>query len=314
MLSKLSIMALTYFILILNFGCDKNGAEPEPEPYMTELTGDYLGQQPPGTTPVRFAPDVLLADGSWWWISPPKFSPDGLEMIFTKYILGNPDTKHLYAMQRMENDYWTRPQEVLFGSEHGNDCHAAFSVDGRKLFYLSHRQEGPFFVLTKNGGNWSEPVPVHIPALSGVGNQFSVTRDETIYFEMSNGQADDIFRSRLIDGEYSEPENLGTSINTDNYEEYAPYIDPDESYLIFASNRPGGFGGNDLYISFHNPDGLWTQPQNMGNAINSNAGNTLPCVSPDGNYFFFITIRANDQGYNPYWVDAGILDNYRPIE
>jgi hypothetical protein len=124
---------------------------------------------------------------------------------------------------------------------------------------------------------------------------------------MSNGQADDIYRSRLINGEYSEPEYLGAIINTVDYEEYAPYIDPDEAYLIFASNRPGGFGGNDLYISFQNPDGSWTQPRNMGSEINSNVGGTLPAVSPDGNYFFFITQRADDQSYNPYWVDSRII-------
>lgn len=277
------------------------------------LTGAYLGQNPPGKSAVRFAPDSLLPDGSWWWISPPKFSPDGREMVFTKYILGDPDTKRLYAMQKMANDEWSSPEEVPFGTEtESDDCHAAFSMDGSKLFFLSHRPGGPFFVVTKDAERWSEPVPVHIPNLSGVGNQFSVTRDETIYFEMSNGVADDLYRSRLVNGEYGAPENLGAVINTDDFEEYAPFIDPDEGYLIFASNRPGGFGGNDLYISFQNPDGSWTEPRNMGETINSDVGNTIPYVSPDGEYFFFITYKEGDLGYNPYWIDAQIIEDLRP--
>ena len=309
-----NVYAITIVILLLA-GCTKtgtgpeNGASQETDDFPV-LTGSYLGQSPPGTTPARFTPDILLPDGTWWWISPPKFSPDGRRMVFTKYVRGNPDTKHLFCMQQMESGEWSAPQEVPFGSAFGNDCHAAFSTDGSKLFFLSHRDGGPFFYVLVNEGGWSDPVPVNVPNTSGVGNQFSVSRDETLYFEMSNGQADDLFRSRLVNGAYSEPESLGAPINTDAYEEYAPYIDPDDAYLIFASNRPGGFGGNDLYISFQNQDRSWTEPQNMGDTINTDVGGTLPCVSPDGDYLFFIEWKTGDQGFNPYWVDASILTDF----
>lgn len=155
------------------------------------------------------------------------------------------------------------------------------------------------------------PAPIEVEEIRFQSDHF-ITRDETIYFEMSNGVADDLYRSRLVNDECGEPENLGAAVNTDDYEEYAPFIDPDEDYLIFASNRPGGFGGNDLYISFQNPDGSWTEPRNMGDTINSGAGDTIPYVSPDGEYFFFITRRAGDRGYyNPYWVDAQIIEDLR---
>ena len=129
---------LFFLLLIFYVSCHKNGTGPDSYSDLLDLYGDYLGQEPPGITPVRFTPDALLPDGTWWWISPPKFSPDGRELIFTKYILGNPDTKHIYMMERMENDQWTAPQEVSFGIASG-DCHAAFSIDGSKLFFLSHR-------------------------------------------------------------------------------------------------------------------------------------------------------------------------------
>lgn len=292
-----------------------------PDPLdLTPLTGAYLGQDPPGALPMRFAPDILLANNAWCWISPPKFSPDGREMVFTKYVNGDPDTKHLYAMQRMANDRWTSPREVPFGGgaeTELDDSHAAFSIDGSRLFFLSRRPGGPFFFVTKDGDRWSDPVPVNVPNLSGgVGNQLAITRDGTIYFEMSDSATYDVpydlYRSRSVNGEYGEPENLGAAINTDDHYEYAPFVDPDEDYIIFASDRPGGFGGNDLYISFKNPDGSWTEPRNMGDTINSSAGDTIPYVSPDGKYFFFISRREGDQGYNPYWVDAQIFDHLRP--
>ena len=64
----------------------------------------------------------------------------------------------------------------------------------------------------------------------------------------------DIFRSRSIDGKYSHIENLGELINTE-YHEWDPFIAPDESYLIFCSMKPRGFGGDDLYITFQTEHG-----------------------------------------------------------
>jgi WD40 repeat protein len=172
--------------------------------------------------------------------------------------------------------------------------------------------------VTKDGDRWSDPVPVDIPNLfGGVGNQLSITKDGTIYFDMSESVTYDVpydlYRSRLVNGEYGEPENLGAAINTDDYYEYAPFIDPDEDFIIFVSDRPGGFGGHDLYISFQDPDGSWTEPRNIGDTVNSSAGETIPYVSPDGKYFFFISRRAGDRGYNPYWVDAQIIEDLRPL-
>jgi len=111
----------------------------------------------------------------------------------------------------------------------------------------------------------------------------------------------------------SMPENLGAVINTDA-EEWGPYVDPDEDFLIFTSNRPGGFGLHDLYISFRNADGSWSEPQNMGNTINSSNDDASPLISPDGNYLFYLTKKEGDLVLNPYWVDAQIIENFRPGE
>src|SRR6186713_2131449 len=74
-----------------------------------------------------------------------------------------------------------------------------------------------------------------------------------------------------------------------------PLIAPDESFLIFHSNRPGGFGIKDkdvnvihcdLYISF-NEAGKWTKPINMGDQINTTGIEMAPALTPDGKYFLF---------------------------
>jgi Tol biopolymer transport system component len=100
----------------------------------------------------------------------------------------------------------------------------------------------------------------------------------------------DIYRSRLVQGRYAEPENLGPSINS-QYGEVDNYISPDESWLIFVSTRPDGLGNSDLYISY-NEGGSWTPAKNLGAPINSSAREFCPMVSPDGRYLFFISTRS----------------------
>jgi hypothetical protein len=56
--------------------------------------------------------------------------------------------------------------------------------------------------------------------------------------------------------------------------------------MIFKSNRPGGYGDNDVYISFKKYDGTWTHPKNMGPSFNTQKNENPIDVSPDGKYMF----------------------------
>ena len=77
--------------------------------------------------------------------------------------------------------------------------------------------------------------------------------------------------------------------------------------MIFTSNRPGGYGFNDLYISVYNDNESWSDPINLGTIINSDFEDTYPLITFDGQYFFFTTQKSGDLGYNPYWVDAQVV-------
>jgi len=84
---------------------------------------------------------------------------------------------------------------------------------------------------------------------------------------------------------------LGDAINT-KFDEYEPYIAPDESFLIFmAGGRPDGMGGFDLYISYKR-NGQWTKAQNLGAPVNSTADELSPRISPEGKYFFWASARS----------------------
>jgi Tol biopolymer transport system component len=304
---------MLFIIIPILFSCVQTVEPPDdPPPDYTDFTGEYLGQNPPGTTPVRFASDILLANTSWWWHDCPVFSPDRLELYFSKYMHSNSPLIRIDYMFMEDDSLWLSPKPADFSSADGDDS-PRFSIDGSKLFFTSRRPGGSIFVVNMVNNEWLNPEIVDIPGIdSHTVTGISITRDETIYFGMANSGANDIYCSQLINGNYSQPENLGSNINT-NEEEWGPYIDPDADYIIFASNRSGGSGLHDLYISFHNPNGSWTQAVNMGNPINSDNEDFSPLITFDGKYLFFVSARTGDQGYNPYWVDAQIIEQFRPL-
>jgi hypothetical protein len=181
-----------------------------------------------------------------------------------------------------------------------------FSPDGRRLFFLEQTASGEkLMVVERQGAGWSSPADVG-PLFDGIHYQGSMTADETIYFclDMSRDRRD-LFRARLVDGRYQTRENLGPVVNS-FFDDSEPFIAPDESYLIFSSNRPGGYGAHDKYISFRLPDDGWTSPINMGYLVNSGQFESWAAASPDGKYLFTVSTRWKSSPV--FWIDARIID------
>lgn len=271
----------------------------------------YFGQEPPGSTPVRFPPASLLANSNWFWHGSPNFSPDLMEMYWVKYTHHSGYDRMEMAFVEVEDSQWTQMQVPLFANLNYDENNPFFSLTGDTLYFISQRPGGYIFYVTRTQTGWSQPIPLNIPipANTGTGWQFSIAKNKTIYLELwaNNGASPpDIYRSKYINEQYTMPENLGTTINTD-YNEFSPYVDPDERFIIFVSNRPGGYGFHDLYISSKNQDETWNNPINLGPEINSDFEDGSPYISPDGLYFFFTTVKTGDLGYNPYWVDAQVV-------
>jgi Tol biopolymer transport system component len=226
------------------------------------------------------------------------FTPDGHTLYFTKAAV---DTKlGVIVVSRFQEGKWKTPVVASFSGRF-TDFDPFITPDGSKLFFCSDRP-GPgkekrdfdIWYVEKNGTSWTEPRNVGAPVNTS-GNEYypSVAQDGTLYFssDRAGGKGGyDIYRSRVIQGHYSEPENLGPAINT-QYGEIDNYISPDQSWLIFVSTRPEGLGSSDLYISYEK-DGSWTPAKNLGSPINTNAREFCPMVSPDGKYLFFTSTRS----------------------
>ncbi len=183
------------------------------------------------------------------------------------------------------------------------DADPFITHDGKRFYFISDRPKDAasseersldIWFMEKAGNGWGPPQNVGAP-INSPGQEWypTIAQDGTMYFgsDRAGGKGrTDIYRSRLVDGKYTEPENLGDAINT-QFEEYEPYISPDQKYLIFMAQRPDGRGGSDLYISYQR-NGAWTKAANLGDKINSSGSEYSPSVTPDGKYFFWSSTRS----------------------
>jgi hypothetical protein len=273
-----------------------------------------MGQAPPGTTPVVFAANLVSTEAIELCA---VFSPDGSEFYFAR------SERERGARMRSvtrENDVWGAARPFVVAGDYSS-VDMFVSRDGQRLYYCSNRaldgkgaakEDTDIWVATRAAGGWSEPVNLGDAVNSGENDYYpTFTAKGDLYFSSpraGGAGGNDIYRSRLAGGTLGRAENLGPPINTEKWE-FDPFIAPDESYIIFASNRPGSLGGSDLFISVRGPDGSWAPPENLGEPINSIAPEYTPMLSPDGRYLFFTSGRNGPDDI--YWVDASVIARFR---
>ncbi|RLE15573.1 MAG: hypothetical protein DRJ50_15865 [Actinobacteria bacterium] len=303
-------------LITISFVCSSLAFATLPYDDWPDVAGPYFGQKLPGMTAEIFAPGIISTDRSE---INSVFTPDRDEFYFTTWTR---DTGTKILVTRQVEGRWSAPEVASF-SNHPTDVDPAISYDGKRVFFGTRRprpgetgtREDGFDIwfTDRTEAGWGEDQFLGPVVNSGKSQVYpTVTRDGTLYFqavrEDGYGKAD-VYRSRLIDGVYQMPENLGPVINSENYEGDV-FVAHDESYLIVSvSGRKDGFGEGDLYISFRNPDGSWSPLKNMGSAINSDKRDFCPMVTPDGEYLFFSSKRVGEGDI--FWVDAKVIQALR---
>lgn len=306
---------LPVFIVLVIVLCAQAGAEDPSAP-----TGPYLGQPTPGDSPKLFAPGIISIGKEH---SAAMFIPDGSEIWFGRMFPAK-----VYYIKRI-GDRWGEPQIAPF-CDTFNYLYPVLTRDGKQVFFSSNRPPEPHESRLQRGGvgiwkvertsdGWTEPKRLNSNVNSGRSSSCgSVAANGSLYFTRRDvDRSTDMFCSRLVGGTYDAPEKL-TEINSST-PDHSPFVAPDESYLIFSSFR-GGYGRSDLFISFREDDGTWSEPRNMGSTINSAYKDEYPYVTADGKYLFFNSNRPSRLNQKPikdgpgniYWIDADIIDEMRP--
>ena len=117
-----------------------------------------------------------------------------------------------------------------------------------------------------------------------------------LYRTSKDLRSGDIYESFLTNGKWSPPAILGTNVNSPNYAETSACYSPDGDIIFFSSDRPGGFGGKDLYSVKKLPNGKWSEPYNLGPNINTEYNEDAPFVHPTGNILFFSSEGHKNMG------------------
>lgn len=277
----------------------------------TQKDPRYFNQQPPGVKPMVFAPGKISLPDQFEFGA--TFSKNRDEFFYGVEINQKAETR----IMKFSDGKWATPEKLLVHNVYSyND--PFLSPDEKRLYFISDRSisgEGAkkdydIWYVQRDNDKWSAPINAG-PNINTGGNEYymSFTKDGKMYFS-SNGRATDgsrdydIYSSESKNGKFQTAVTAGSGVNTEHYEADV-FVAPDESYLIFAANRPEGLGSGDLYVSFRKPDGTWTPSKSLGDSINTETDDFCPYVTSDGKYLFYAS-RGDI-----YWVSTEVVRRLR---
>ena len=241
---------------------------------------------------------------------------DGLERIIVNRWVSRGPTS--LAVFRYSSGTWDdgAPAIAGFDAWHGG---AQLSPDGAQLYFessrrspvVADREDTDLWVADRAGHAWVNARPLG-PPFDTPHNEHNVTVSAraTICFNSNRRgitAGHDVLCARRAREGWENPQPLGAGVNGPSADVEA-FIDPEERFLVFASNRAGGKGSFDLYISV-NRDSEWQPAVSLGDAVNTAAEESSPTVSSDGRRLLFARSENGrnvlyECRFDPRWLDA----------
>ena len=237
----------------------------------------------------------------------PTLTVDQKQLLFTRLVSNSSGyiQEDFFTSTDM-NGYWgnAAPMPPNINTPF-NEGGPTFAPDGRTLIFVGCKDERygygegrrgygscDLFITEKIGNKWVDPI--NLPGRVNTANwetQPSLSSDGTTLFFIrgiltgsgrTNQKRGDIYMSKIEpNGAWGEPVKLPDNVNTPNSES-SVFIHADGRTLYFSSNGHLGFGGYDLYKTEMQPDGSWSDPENLGYPINTHENENAIIVYPDG--------------------------------
>ena len=235
----------------------------------------------------------------------PALTPNGNRLYFSRHL--HPDNTHGEDLEDIWfSDYdpktktWSDPA-LLTG--HLNNAGPNFinnvSVTGDTVilgnqYHKKGKMRAGLSYSVNVGGDWSVPKNIHIK------NDYNISNQANAFVSLKSGviiQAiervetygdRDLYVSFWNGHTATEPINMGSALNTE-LEESSPYLDADNKTLYFASKGHNGYGGYDIWVSERLDDSWtnWSEPRNLGPAVNSALDDEFFSITHCGNYAIF---------------------------
>lgn len=231
----------------------------------------------------------------------PLITPDGQKLFFIREDhpdnTMSPEHSQDIWMSKLENGKWgaARHLNAPFNQQYYSAV-IGFSADGNTRYIKGYWAKGEmqregfsFCTLTKKG--WGDPVGLKVKNYNKLRTEGTTVSSNMhcsnnilmMGFVPHKKKRHDIYVSfRIDETTFTEPKSIG--LNTDAYDEFSPFLAADGVTLYFSSDRPGGYGSGDIWMS-RRLDSTWmnwSEPVNMGPEINSRGWDAWYSVSAKG--------------------------------
>jgi hypothetical protein len=253
----------------------------------------YIGQAPPDNTPRVFR---LQTHDGYFAGDRIAISPDGRELYYTEVTSTWSDYNIRYY--KYADGKWNGPVDLFTGF-----LGPALSVDNTTMTFEKYNDSRTCWHSKRAGTGWSTPtLCTEVPDPKDK-HYFQGAASGRIYASSQGalngiGQRDiSTYVKTDATGAYK---SLGRPLNSPGNEGDF-YVAKDEAFIVFGSPHRGGFGGGDLFISFRESDGSWSDPKNLGATINTPGFEFGPYVTDDKRYLFF-SRSADFTRVDIYWI------------
>ena len=251
-----------------------------------------------------------------------EMSKDGLSLYFASNRAGGFGANDIYVSRRATvDDPWGTPVNLgpVINTAFG-DAGPHLSRDGHLLFFTSGRPgfgANDIWVSRRTNTNddfgWETPVNLGPPVNTADSELGPNLRRPEFYFWRGPGTAGDIYVSRMNGDDFDVPVAIA-ELNSPGHDE-KPSIRFDGHEIYLASNRDGGVGDLDLWVSTRKSNGdAWESPVNLGLTINTTSQDRRPALSTDGTMLFFDSNRPGGVGNLDLYVTTRTRGGQSPVK